>query len=100
MPTEIEAAILDHVLAYPCHGATRVEQELRLKGLQVSSGGVRGVWMRHNLLTKRERLGRYMFETIEKAQRIAKEWLWAYNHERPNIGIGGITPAQKLQLAA
>ncbi|MFO0465860.1 MAG: helix-turn-helix domain-containing protein, partial [bacterium] len=50
------AAILDHALAHPCHGATRVEQELRLKGLQVSAGGVRGVWMRHNLLTKHERL--------------------------------------------
>ena len=56
VPTEIEAAILDHALAHPCHGATRVEQELRLKGVQVSSGGVRGVWQRHGLLTKHERL--------------------------------------------
>ena len=31
---EIEAAVLDHALAYPCHGAARVEQELRLKGLR------------------------------------------------------------------
>ena len=53
---EIETAILDHALEHPCHGATRVEQELRLKGVQVSSGGVRGVWQRHNLLTKHERL--------------------------------------------
>jgi putative transposase len=36
----------------------------------------------------------------EEAQQIATEWLWTYNHERPNMGIGGITPAQKLQLAA
>ena len=41
---EIEAAILAHALEHPCHGATRVEQELRLKGIEVSSGGVRGVW--------------------------------------------------------
>ena len=41
----------------------------------------------------------YLFETIEEAQQIATEWLWTYNHERPNLGIGGITPAQKLQLA-
>jgi transposase InsO family protein len=45
-------------------------------------------------------LGLYLFETIEEAQQIATEWLWTYNHERPNMGIGGITPAQKLQLAA
>ena len=24
-------------------------------------------------------------------------WLWTYNNERPNMGIGGITPAQKLK---
>jgi putative transposase len=40
------------------------------------------------------------FETIEEAQQIATECLWTYNHERLNMGMGGITPAQKLQLAA
>ena len=39
---EIETAILDHALEHPCHGSTRVEQELRLKGIAVSSGGVAG----------------------------------------------------------
>ena len=63
---EIETAILDHALDHPCHGATRVEQELRLKGLQVSSGGVRGVWQRHNLLTKHERLLRLEKSTAER----------------------------------
>jgi len=28
---DIKAAILDHALEHPCHGAMRVEQELRLK---------------------------------------------------------------------
>lgn len=51
---EIEQAELDHA-QLPRRGV-RVEQELRLKGIQVSSGGVRGVWQRHNLLTKHERL--------------------------------------------
>jgi transposase InsO family protein len=63
---EIETAILDHALAHPCHGATRVEQELRLKGIQVSAGGVRGVWMRHDLLTKHERLLRLEKTTAER----------------------------------
>jgi transposase InsO family protein len=63
---EIEQAILDHALAHPCHGATRVEQELRLKGIQVSSGGVRGVWQRNGLLTKHERLLRLEKETGER----------------------------------
>ena len=25
---------------------------------------------------------------------------WTYNKARPNMGIGGITPAQKLKMAA
>ena len=62
VPAEIETAILEHALAHPGHGALRVSHELMLKGLQVSSGGVRGVWSRHRLLTKHERLLR-----LEKA---------------------------------
>jgi putative transposase len=54
----------------------------------------------YNRTVRQEWLGLYLFETIEEAQQIATEWLWTYNHERPNMGIGGITPAQKLQLAA
>lgn len=43
-------------LANPCHGAVRVEQELRLKDIQVSAGRIRGVRQRNGLLTKHERL--------------------------------------------
>jgi putative transposase len=30
----------------------------------------------------------------------ATQWLWTYNNDRPNMGIGGITPAMKLKMAA
>ena len=53
---EIEQAILDHALEHPSHGPLRVSHELMLQGIQVSSGGVRGVWNRHDLLTKHQRL--------------------------------------------
>jgi len=29
----------------------------------------------------------------------ATRWLWIYNSERPNMAIGGITPAMKLKKA-
>jgi hypothetical protein len=70
---EIETAILDHGLDHPCHGSTRVEQELRLKGIAVSSGGVRGVWQRHNLLTKHERLLRLEKATAERKIELKEE---------------------------
>jgi len=39
-------------------------------------------------------------KTIAEAQNIAIDWLWTYNNERPVIGIGGITPAENLKMAA
>lgn len=38
------------------------------------------------------------FEPLEMRQ-IATEWLWTYHNERPNMGIGGPTPAMKLKMA-
>ena len=55
---------------------------------------------RYNRTVRHEWLDLYIFETIEEVQQIATEWLWTYNNERPNMGIGGITPAMKLKMAA
>jgi putative transposase len=41
----------------------------------------------------------YLFSSIDEVQDYATRWLWTYNHERPNIALGGITPKQKLALA-
>lgn len=54
----VEQAILDHALSHPGHGPLRVAHELMLQGIQVSSGGVRGVWSHHDLLSKHQRLMR------------------------------------------
>ena len=64
---EVEKAILQHCLDHPSHGCMRVSQELRLQGIHVSSGGVRGVWGRHNIMTKVER-----FIRLEKIARDRK----------------------------
>ncbi len=55
---------------------------------------------RYNRTVRHEWLDLYTFETIEEAQEIATDWLWTYNNERHNMAIGGITPAQKLIMAA
>jgi putative transposase len=55
---------------------------------------------RYNRTVRQEWLGQHIFESIEEAQDTATEWLWTYNNDRPNMGIGGLTPAQKLKLAA
>ena len=55
---------------------------------------------RYNRTVRHEWLDLYIFENIQEVQDIATNWLWTYNHDRPNMGIGGMTPAQKLKLAA
>ena len=55
---------------------------------------------RYNRTVRQEWLGRYLFDTLEQVQDHVTRWLWTYNNERPNMGIGGITPAQKLKQAA
>lgn len=52
----VEKAILEYCLKHPTHGPVRVANQLVLQGIQVSSGGVRGVWSRHEMLTKHNRL--------------------------------------------
>jgi len=43
-------------MEYPTQGCLRVSQELDLRSIHVSSGGVRGVWQRHKLLNRYQRL--------------------------------------------
>ena len=50
---------------------------------------------------RHEWLDQYIIETIEEALNFATQWLRTYNNNnRPNMGIGGMTPAQKLKMAA
>ena len=55
---------------------------------------------RFNRTVRYEWLAQYLFDTIEEVQSFATEWLWSYNHERPNMALGGFTPHQRLAMAA
>lgn len=46
---DVEEAIVKMAFDYPVYGQQRVCNELKKKGLFVSSGGVRSVWLRHDL---------------------------------------------------
>lgn len=52
---------------------------------------------RYNRTVRHEWLDQYNFTTISEVQDHATQWLWTYNNERPNMGLGGFTPAQKLK---
>ena len=69
----VEKAILDYSLTHPSHGCLKVAQQLALENVQVSSGGVRGVWSRHKLLTKHERLLRLEQATAKRRIKLTDE---------------------------
>lgn len=55
---------------------------------------------RYNRTVRHERFDTYIIETMEEARDFATQRLWAYNNDRPNMGIGSLTPATKLKMAA
>lgn len=54
---------------------------------------------RFNRTVRHELLEMHEFKSIDEVQAEATKWLWTYNNYRPNMAIGGITPAMKLQEA-
>ena len=55
---------------------------------------------RYNRTVRYDWLSQYMFDSIGQVQDFATKWLWTYNNERPHMGLGGITPKQKLAMVA
>lgn len=53
---EVEEAVVNMAYEYPAYGQTRVANELRKRGILVSGGGVRSIWVRHGLETFKKRL--------------------------------------------
>ena len=51
---EVEEAVVNMAYEYPAHGQTRVANELHNRGIMVSGGGVRSIWVRHGLETFRK----------------------------------------------
>lgn len=54
--TEIEQAVVAMATEYPAYGQVRASNELKKRGLFISPGGVRSVWLRHQLETFAKRL--------------------------------------------
>jgi putative transposase len=55
---------------------------------------------RYNRTVRYDWLEQYLWTEIYEVQDYATQWLWTYNHERPNMALGGTTPMQKLAMAA
>ena len=76
------------------------DQGIRLEYIQPGNPQQNAYIERYNRTVRYDWLAQFLWESIEQVQGSATCWLWTYNNERPNMAIGGITPRQKLALAA
>ena len=76
------------------------EQDIALLHIQPGKPQQNAYVERYNRTVRYDWLGQYLFGKLEEVQNFATQWLWTYNHERPNMGLGGITPKQKLAMMA
>ena len=53
---DVEAAVVEFAIEQPAFGQHRVSNELRKRGVFVSGGGVRSIWLRHDLESFAKRL--------------------------------------------
>jgi len=53
---EIESHVLQMAYDFPAYGQLRASNELRKRGIFISPGGVRGIWIRHGLEVFQKRL--------------------------------------------
>jgi hypothetical protein len=53
---EVEEAVCTIAIDQPAFGQLRVSNELKKQGILVSPGGVRSIWLRHDLETFKKRL--------------------------------------------
>jgi putative transposase len=47
-----------------------------------------------------EWLAQYEFDTLADMQDYATSCMWSYNNDRPHMALGGMTPKQRLAMAA
>ncbi len=77
-----------------------MERAIRLEYIQPGKPQQNAYIERYDRTVRYDWLSQYLFDAIEEVQDYATQWLWTYNHECPNIGLGGITPSQKLAMVA
>ena len=55
---------------------------------------------RFNRTVRYEWLSQYCREDLEEVQLFATQWMVDYNHDLPNMALGGFTPIHRLAMAA
>lgn len=79
--------------------AWALEKEISINHIQPGKPQQNAYIERFNRTVRYDWLAQDLFSCLDEVQRKATNWLWHYNHERPNMALGGITPKMKLSQA-
>ena len=74
----VEKAVVELSFERPAYGQLRASNELKKKGIFVSPGGVRSIWLRHDLETFRKRLKVLEARVAQEGLILTEEQLQAF----------------------
>lgn len=98
---EIENTVLEYAIDYPAYGQLRASNELRKRGIFVSSSGVRSIWLRHDLETFKKRLKALEKKSAEEGLVLTESQLAALERKKEDdIECGVIETAHPGYLGS
>jgi putative transposase len=80
--------------------AWAARRQIRIDYIQPGKPQQNAYVERFNRTVRYEWLSQYYWEDLEDVQLFATRWMYDYNHDRPNMALGGFTPKQRLAMAA
>jgi transposase InsO family protein len=96
-----EKAVLDYALENPAHGQLRASNELRKRGIFVSPSGVRGIWLRHNVGSFKQRLKLLEKKSAEENMILTESQLAALERKQDDdVACGEIETAHPGYLGS
>jgi putative transposase len=73
---------------------------IRLENIQPGNPQQNAYVERFNRTVRYKWLSQSYWRDLAQVQDSATQWMWSYNHDRPNMALGGFTPKQRLAMAA
>ncbi len=76
------------------------ERDIQLHYIQPGNPQQNAYVERFNRTVRYEWLSQYLWADLNEVRQFATGWMHDYNHHRPHMALGGITPKQRLAMAA
>ncbi|WP_075270783.1 IS481 family transposase, partial [Mannheimia haemolytica] len=96
-----EQAVVKFALDNPAFGQVRVSNELRKQGIFISAGGVRSIWLRHNLANFKQRLNALEKAVAEKGIILSENQVQALERKKEDdVACGEIETAHPGYLGS